>query len=118
MMHTGMPEAQGPASMIIKMMSLNKHKIPKAESLGPGTCGGFPGLAQCWPSHLWPRRTWNDTKGYGFIDLPGQPQPGCTRCPKVHGSRSLSRDALMQGWACSAEVVLPGVDIGPNVVPI
>ena len=22
------------------------------------------------------RRTWNDTKGYGFIDLPGQPMLG------------------------------------------
>lgn len=48
-----------------------------------------------------PRRTWNDSKGYGFIDLPGQPQPGCG-FPRTDGVRV--RDLwlfslLIQGFA-------------------
>ena len=31
-------------------------------------------VSRCAYAHGTLRRTWNDTKGYGFIDLPGQPR--------------------------------------------
>jgi len=47
-----------------------------------------------------PRRTWNDSKGYGFIDLPGQP---CFGRKFVFSAKNMGEQKSREtygGWVC------------------